>query len=78
MKKILLIVLCRHCGRRPCCLVRCKAAVRLHQGPHRQDPRQDLATVVSGTGQIKPKTYVNLGATSLGRITHLYVKEGDT
>ena len=39
--------------------------------------RQDLATVVSGTGQIKPKTYVNLGATSLGRITHLYVKEGD-
>jgi HlyD family secretion protein len=39
--------------------------------------RQDLATVVSGTGQIKPKTYVNLGATSMGRITHLYVKEGD-
>ena len=25
--------------------------------------RQDLATVVSGTGQIKPKTYVNVGAT---------------
>ncbi len=39
--------------------------------------RQDLTTVVSGTGQIKPKTYVNVGATSLGRITHLYVKEGD-
>ena len=39
--------------------------------------RQDLATVVSGTGQIKPKTYANLGATSMGRITHLYVKEGD-
>jgi HlyD family secretion protein len=39
--------------------------------------RQDLATVVSGTGQIKPKTYVNLGATSFGRITHLLVKEGD-
>jgi HlyD family secretion protein len=32
---------------------------------------------VSGTGQIKPKTYVNVGATSFGRITHLYVKEGD-
>ena len=28
--------------------------------------RQDLATVVSGTGQIKPKTYVNVGATALG------------
>jgi HlyD family secretion protein len=40
--------------------------------------RQDLATVVSGTGQIKPKTYVNVGATSFGRITHLEVKEGDT
>jgi HlyD family secretion protein len=39
--------------------------------------RQDLATVVSGTGQIKPKTYVNVGATSFGRITHLFVKEGD-
>jgi HlyD family secretion protein len=39
--------------------------------------RQDLATVVSGTGQIKPKTYMNVGATSFGRITHFYVKEGD-
>ncbi|HEY1983802.1 MAG TPA: efflux RND transporter periplasmic adaptor subunit [Terracidiphilus sp.] len=39
--------------------------------------RQDLATVVSGTGQIRPKTYVNLGATAMGRVTHLYVKEGD-
>ena len=39
--------------------------------------RQDLASTVSGTGQIKPKTYVNMGATAIGRITHLYVKEGD-
>ncbi len=39
--------------------------------------RQDLTTVVSGTGQIKPKTYVNVGATAMGRVTHLYVKEGD-
>ena len=39
--------------------------------------RQDLLSVVSGTGQIKPKTYVNIGATAFGRITHLYVKEGD-
>ncbi|GAC1650045.1 MAG: efflux RND transporter periplasmic adaptor subunit [Acidobacteriaceae bacterium] len=38
---------------------------------------QDLVAVVSGTGQIKPKTYVNIGATAFGRITHLYVKEGD-
>jgi len=39
--------------------------------------RQDLVSVVSGTGQIKPKTYVNIGATAFGRITHLNVKEGD-
>src|SRR6185437_4696858 len=39
--------------------------------------RQNLSTIVSGTGQIKPKTYVNIGATAMGRITHLYVKEGD-
>jgi len=39
--------------------------------------RQDLSTIVSGTGQIRPKTFVNLGATSMGRITHLFVKEGD-
>jgi len=39
--------------------------------------RQELETVVSGTGQIKPKTYVNVGATSFGRITHLDVKEGE-
>ena len=40
--------------------------------------RQDLATVVSGTGQIKPTTYVNVGANVMGRVTHFYVKEGDT
>jgi HlyD family secretion protein len=39
--------------------------------------RQELVSVVSGTGQIKPKTYVNVGATAFGRITHLNVKEGD-
>jgi HlyD family secretion protein len=39
--------------------------------------RQDLTSVVNGTGQIKPLTYVNVGATAFGRITHLYVKEGD-
>jgi HlyD family secretion protein len=39
--------------------------------------KQDLSTVVSGTGQIKAKYYVNLGATAMGRITHLNVKEGE-
>ena len=39
--------------------------------------RGEITSVVSGTGQIKPKTYVNIGATAFGRITHLYVKEGE-
>jgi len=39
--------------------------------------REDVLSQVSGTGQIKPKVYANVGAETIGRITHLYVKEGD-
>jgi HlyD family secretion protein len=39
--------------------------------------RQDLAAVVSGSGEVKPKTYVNIGSNAFGKITHLFVKEGD-
>jgi len=39
--------------------------------------REDLASVVTASGEIKPKTYVNIGANAFGKITHLYVKEGD-
>jgi HlyD family secretion protein len=39
--------------------------------------REDLASVVSASGEIKPKTYVNIGANAYGKITHLFVKEGD-
>ncbi len=39
--------------------------------------RQDLSSVVSGSGEVKPKTYVNIGANAFGKITHLFVKEGD-
>ena len=39
--------------------------------------RLDLSTVVSASGEIKPKTYVNIGANAYGKITHLYVHEGD-
>src|ERR1700690_1428621 len=39
--------------------------------------RQDLASIVSASGEIKPKTYVNIGANAFGKITKLYVKEGD-
>ena len=31
---------------------------------------QDLTATVSGTGQIRPKTFVNVGSTAFGRITH--------
>jgi HlyD family secretion protein len=39
--------------------------------------RRDLAAIVSASGEIKPKTYVNIGANAFGKITRLYVKEGD-
>ena len=39
--------------------------------------REDLTAVVSASGEIKPKTYVNIGANAFGKITHLFVKEGD-
>src|SRR5438477_12009760 len=39
--------------------------------------RLDLVSVVSASGEIKPKTYVNIGANAFGKITKLYVKEGD-
>src|SRR6202030_798644 len=38
---------------------------------------QDLSSVVSASGEIRPKTYVNIGANAVGKITHLLVKEGD-
>ena len=39
--------------------------------------REDLASVVTASGEIKPKLYVNIGANAFGKITRLYVKEGD-
>jgi HlyD family secretion protein len=39
--------------------------------------RADLTSVVTASGEIKPKVYVNVGANAMGKITHLYVKEGD-
>jgi HlyD family secretion protein len=39
--------------------------------------REDLTSIVTASGEIKPKTYVNLGAQAFAKITHLYVKEGD-
>jgi HlyD family secretion protein len=39
--------------------------------------RMDLASVVSASGEIKPKVYANIGANAFGKITELPVKEGD-
>jgi HlyD family secretion protein len=39
--------------------------------------RQDLASLVTASGEIRPKTFVNIGANAYGKIVRLYVKEGD-
>jgi HlyD family secretion protein len=40
--------------------------------------RKDLVSVVSASGEVRPKRYVNVSANVSGRITLLLVKEGDT
>jgi HlyD family secretion protein len=39
--------------------------------------KQDITSIVTASGEIKPKTFVNVGANGFGRITHLFVKEGE-
>src|SRR5437868_11453571 len=39
--------------------------------------RQDLTAVVTATGEIKKRNYVNIGADAISRITEILVKEGD-
>ncbi len=39
--------------------------------------RQDLVSLVTASGEIKPRNYVNIGANVMGRIVEIYVKEGD-
>jgi HlyD family secretion protein len=40
--------------------------------------RGELTSIVSASGEIKPKTYVNIGANGYGKITKLFVHEGET
>jgi HlyD family secretion protein len=42
-----------------------------------QAVRQDLTSLVTASGEIKPKNYINIGANAQGDITELLVKEGD-
>lgn len=39
--------------------------------------RQDVTSVVTASGEIKPRNYINIGANAMGRITDILVKEGD-
>ncbi len=39
--------------------------------------RQDLTATVTASGEIKPRNYINIGAEAFGRLTAIYVKEGD-
>ena len=39
--------------------------------------RQDLTSLVTASGEIKPKNYINIGANAQGQLTEILVKEGD-
>jgi HlyD family secretion protein len=39
--------------------------------------REDLASVVTASGEIKPRNYINIGAEYQGQLTDILVKEGD-
>ena len=39
--------------------------------------KSDLTSVVTASGEIKPRNYINIGANAQGRIAQLMVKEGD-
>lgn len=39
--------------------------------------KMDLASTVTASGEIRPKTFANVGANAFGKIIKLYVKEGD-
>jgi HlyD family secretion protein len=39
--------------------------------------RQDLTSVVTASGEVKPRNYINIGANQIGRLTDILVKEGE-
>jgi HlyD family secretion protein len=39
--------------------------------------KADLTSLVTASGEIKPKNYINIGANAIGSITELVVKEGE-
>src|ERR1035441_7573534 len=39
--------------------------------------RRDLASIVTASGEIKPRKYINISASATGRIQELLVREGE-
>ncbi len=39
--------------------------------------REDLTSIVTSSGEIKPRNYINIGAEFSGQLTEILVKEGD-
>ena len=39
--------------------------------------REDITSVVTSSGEVKPRNYINLGAEFAGQLTDILVKEGD-
>jgi len=40
--------------------------------------KQDLTSLVTASGEIKPKNYINIGANAQGQLTKILVREGDS
>jgi HlyD family secretion protein len=39
--------------------------------------RDDLTSIVTASGEVKPKNYISIGANAMGELSSIYVKEGD-
>src|SRR6202046_597064 len=39
--------------------------------------KQDVASIVTASGEVRPKTYTNVLGEGIGKITEIVVKEGD-
>jgi HlyD family secretion protein len=51
-----------------------RGVVTVHTG---KVVREDLASIVTSSGEIKPRNYINIGAEFAGQLTAILVKEGD-
>ena len=52
-------------------------ADRRRHGQHRAVQKRNLEAIVSASGKIQPKRFVNISADTMGRVTELAVNEGD-